>query len=329
MKIGVLGSGFMGGTHARAYAKLPDVDVVAVSSRKIEKAQALADEVGASATTDDMSIVTDDSIDAISITLPTHLHTEYTIAAIKAGKHILLEKPFALNVAECDQMIDAHKGSNNIFMIAHVLRFWPAYVELVKYVHSGKLGKPLAAMAARLSVEPGWADWFKDPNLSGGAVLDLMIHDIDALNWALGEPKTIYARGHEAAPGLWNHIMTIIDYGESHGFIEGSEFMPKDYPFTATMKVVCEKGTVEFNFRAGGVSVEMGGTNTLEVYEEGNAFNLDFDGSDIYENQIAYFVDCINSGKAPEHGTLEQARLAVKVANAGRKSLETGKIIAL
>jgi UDP-N-acetylglucosamine 3-dehydrogenase len=329
MKIGVLGSGFMGGTHARALAKVDGVQVAAVSSRSIDKAQALAGEVGASATTDDMAIITDPSIDTVSITLPTHLHAEYTTAALKAGKHVLLEKPFALTEAECDEMIAAHQGSDQIFMIAHVLRFWPAYVELVKYVHSGKLGKPLAAMASRLSVMPGWADWFKDPKLSGGAVMDLMIHDVDALNWALGEPKSVYARGHEAAPGLWNHVMTIVDYGGAHGFIEASEFMPKDYPFTAMMKVVCEKGTVEFNFRAGGVSVEMGGVNTLVVYEAGNAFNLGNESSDPYQNQINYFVNCVRSGEQPELGTPEQARLGIKVANAARKSLETGTIITL
>ncbi len=329
MKVGVLGSGFMGGTHARAYAKLDNVEVVRVSSRSLEKAQALANEVGAEATTDDMAIINDSSIDAISITLPTHLHKQYTLAALQAGKHILLEKPFGLTVADCDAMIEAHQQTDRHLMIAHVLRFWPEYIKLVETVQSGALGKPLSANATRLSVPPGWADWFHEPEMSGGAVLDLMIHDIDALNWLFGEPKTIYARGHEAKPGLWNHIHTIIDYGEAEGFIEGSEFMPADYPFTAALKVLCEKGTVEFLFRAGGVSVEMAGTNTLEVYEAGNAYTLEAEGGDLYEAQIAYFVDCVRNNKAPEVGTPQQARLAVRVANAARESLETGQIVTL
>jgi UDP-N-acetylglucosamine 3-dehydrogenase len=74
MKIGILGSGFMGATHARAYAKIPGVSVVAVSSRQLDKAAKLATEVGARATTDDRSIIEDPSIDIISNTLPTHLH---------------------------------------------------------------------------------------------------------------------------------------------------------------------------------------------------------------------------------------------------------------
>src|SRR5437762_2871897 len=99
MKIGVLGAGFMGGTHARAFARIPGVEVVAISSRNRDKAEKLAGEVGAWATTVDMEIVNDPSIDAISNTLPTPLHAEYTIAALKAGKHVILEKPFALTAA--------------------------------------------------------------------------------------------------------------------------------------------------------------------------------------------------------------------------------------
>src|SRR5215510_1342682 len=138
MKIGILGSGFMGGTHAKSFAKLPDVQVVTVSSRSMDKAEKLAKEVGARATTDDMSIVNDPSIDAISNTLPTHLHSEYTIAALQAGKHVLLEKPFALTASDCDKMIEVQQKSGKMLMIAQVCRFWPEYVALVDFVHSGR-----------------------------------------------------------------------------------------------------------------------------------------------------------------------------------------------
>ncbi|MBC7810810.1 MAG: Gfo/Idh/MocA family oxidoreductase [Burkholderiales bacterium] len=329
MKVGVLGSGFMGGTHARAFAKLPGVEVVAVSSRNLEKAQKLAAEVGARATTDDMDIVNDPSIDVISNTLPTHLHPEFTTAALKSGKHVLLEKPFGLDVAACDNMIAAQRESGKTLMIAHVLRFWPEYEVLVDVVQSGIIGKPLSAVAQRLSVAPGWADWFKNPELSGGAVLDLLIHDIDALNWVLGKPKSVYARGHQAAPHLWNHVHLTVDYGHAQGWAEGTQFMPKDYPFTCGLKVLCEGGSVEFLFRAGGVSVEMGGGASLMVYENGKSYTPDIPSGDIYERQTAYFVDCINKGKTPEHGTPEQARLAVATSNAAYQSLETNVVVTL
>jgi len=329
MKIGVLGSGFMGGTHARAFAKIPDAQVVAVSSRSLEKAQKLAQEVGARATTNDVEIIEDPSIEAVSITIPTHLHREFTVAALKAGKHVLLEKPFGLSEADCDAMMQEHRQSKRLLMIAHVLRFWPEYERLVEIVQSGALGKPLSALATRLSVPPGWAQWFHDPALSGGAVLDLMIHDLDALNWVLGEPKSVYARGQQAKTDLWNHIHTIVDYGETQGVIEASEMMPSDYPFTCALKVLCEGGVAEFMFRAGGVSVEMGGGSRLTIYEPKRAYQPSVQPGDLYERQTAYFADCVRELRPPMTGTPEQARVAVKMANAARTSLETGAVVPL
>ncbi len=329
MKIGILGAGFMGSTHARAFAKMPDVQVAVVSSRSLDKASRLAQEVGARATANDWEIVEDPSLDAVSITLPTHLHPQFAIAALKAGKHVLLEKPFGLTVADCDAIMDAHRASSGILMIAHVLRFWPEYVKLVEIVHSGALGRPLSAVASRLSAPPGWADWFKDPALSGGAVLDLVVHDFDALNWVFGSPKTVYARGHQAAPGLWNDVHAIVDYGDAQGTIDGSEFLPAEYPFTCSLKIQCERGVGEFLFRAGGASIEQGGGSRLVIYEPGRAYVPEVEAGDAYERQIAYFVDCVRSRRAPSLGTPEQARLAVHLANAARRSLETGAVVPL
>jgi UDP-N-acetylglucosamine 3-dehydrogenase len=268
-------------------------------------------------------------IDAISNTLPTHLHAEHTIAALKAGKHVLLEKPFALTAVGCDGMIAAQKESGKVLLVAHVLRFWGDYISLVDFVQSGEIGKPLSAVATRLSQLPGWADWFLNPAWSGGAVLDLCVHDFDVLNWILGQPKSVYARGRELKPGLWNNIHASLDYGHSEGFVEGSEFMPEGYPFTAALKVLCEGGVVEFMFRAGGVSVEMGGTNSLVVYEPGKSYALDAKPGDAYENQASYFVDCVRNGRMPTLGTPAQARLAVLCADAARRSLESGAVVAL
>ena len=329
MRVGILGAGFMGVTHARAYAKIPGVDIVAISSRHPEKAEKLVAEVGGKAVADDRAVIEDASIDVISNTLPTHLHADSTIAALAAGKHVLLEKPFALTAPDCDGMIAAAGEHGRTLMVAHVLRFWGEYVSLVEFVHSGRIGKPISAVASRLSQLPAWADWFLDPAQSGGAVLDLSVHDFDVMNWVLGTPRTAYGRGREARPGLWNDIHAVIDYGDANGFVEGSEFMPEGYPFSCGLKVLCEGGLVEFAFRAGGVSVEMGGGSTLMVHESGKAYPLAPKPGDAYENQTAYFVDCVREGRTPTLGTPEQAQLAVRTADAVRRSFETGEVVAI
>jgi predicted dehydrogenase len=332
MKVGVLGAGFMGGAHARGYAQLANVKVAAVYSRNMERAAPLAAEVGATPTTDEWSILNDPAIDAVSIALPTHLHKPLTLAALQAGKHVLLEKPFALNLADCDEMMAAQAKSGKFLMIGHTLRFWPEYVALVNFVRSGALGEPISVVGSRLSQQPSWSSWFRDPAKSGGAVIDLMIHDLDTLNWILGAPTSIYARGRESTPGMWDHILTVVDYGATAASLEASEFMPPDYPFTMTLTVLCQRGRVEYVFRAGGVSVEMGsGVNSLMVYEPGKAYVLPApgSGSDAWGLEVAYFVECVNAGEPPQIGTPQQARLAVAMANAARQSLESGQVVGL
>ena len=169
------------------------MQIVGISSRSAEKAAALAAKYGAEPFADAMTLATDPRVDVVSNTLPTQLHKDFTIAALKAGKHVLVEKPMALTVAECDEMIAAAKQSDRLLMVAHVLRFWPEYVALVEFVKSGALGKPLAATAKRLVGPPRWADWFLHPEWTGGEVLDLQVHDVDTLNWLFGTPKTVYA----------------------------------------------------------------------------------------------------------------------------------------
>lgn len=334
LKVGVLGSGFMGGTHARAYAKLPDVSVIGVSALPVdqEKAAELASAVGAKVFTDAMELATLPEVDALSITLPTNLHRDHAIAAMKAGKAVFCEKPMGLSVSECDDMIAASKETGKLLMLAHVMRFWPEYLAVEKAVKSGDFGKPLAAKASRLSGRPRWGAWFAHPEWTGGGLLDLQIHDLDALNWLFGSPKTVYSRGQQGIPGAWDHILTLVDYGDVQGFAEGSVLMPDGYPFTMSLWVLCEKASIEFTFRAGGTGVETGtqaGT-TLMVYESGKEPRaLAAAGGDGYEAEVAYFVKCAREGIVPDRGTAEQGRLAVATALAARRSLENNQVARL
>jgi predicted dehydrogenase len=232
-----------------------------------------------------------------------------------------LEKPFALTAPECDGMIAAASASGRTFMVAHVCRFWGEYVSLVEFVQGGKIGKPLSANARRLSQLPAWATWFLDPALSGGAVLDLSVHDFDSSTgfWHASDGPG----GHEYRPACGT-TSTPRSTTAAPMVVEGSEFMPEGYPFSCSLRVICEGGVAEFSFRAGGVSVEMGGGSSLMVYEAGKAYPLTPKPGDAYQNQADYFVACVREGRQPTLGTAEQA--GSRCTATVRQSFETGKV---
>jgi predicted dehydrogenase len=320
----------MGATHARAFAKQPGVRVVGVSSQTPAKAATLAREVGAEPFADARALLDDPRVEAISVTLPTHLHREYTVAALAAGKHVLLEKPMGLTVADCDAMIEAERTSGRVLMIAHVLRFWPEYQALAAAVQGGELGRPLSASATRLITRPTWGSWFDDPAKSGGAALDLHIHDLDTLNWLLGEPRAVYARGQRGPSGAWDHMLTTVDYGAAQGMAEGSALMPASFPFTMALRVICERGAAELSFRAAGAQVDSPAEARLLAYAgDGPPRQLAVAPGDAYEREVAAFVECVRAGQPPAQGTSAQARLAVRLALAARDSAETGLVVQL
>ncbi len=327
LKVGVIGAGFMGGTHARAYAKLSDVQVVGVVSRSEERAHKLAAEVGARAFTDARQLIGDPEINAISVAVPTPLHRQYAVAALEAGKHVLVEKPIALTLDDADAIIEAADRAGRKLMVGQVLRFWPEYMALKETVASGQLGWPLWVSAWRLSFTPDWAAWLRQPEMTGGVAVDMMIHDFDAVNWIMGQPRSVFATGLTGASGGLEHVVAQVRYDGGQASVEGSHEMPDSWPFSAGLRVICNVGTIEYVFRAGGPSVEMGKTtSSLAVYPgDGEAQVLEVQPGDAYENEIAYFAHCVAEDQPIERATPPEARQALVIALAAGRSIERGQ----
>lgn len=331
-RIAVLGAGFMGGTHARAYAKLSHVEIAAIHARSADRAQPLADELGTTFAESLDPILADDSIEAVDICLPTPEHRPALEAALAAGKHVLLEKPLALTEQDARAMVDLATASDRVVMVAHVLRFWPEYVELKRIVDSGALGRPLAAYATRRQPFPAWSKQFGQAAQTGGAIIDMLVHDYDALNWLLGTPCTVTAHAlrNDRSDGL-DQAQILIGYDGAQAVSDGGMMMPESYPFTSALDVLCERGAIEYHFRAGGRSFEIGEpTNTLTIYhEDGDPETLEVEQADPYENEVAYFIDCVRSGTLAVRATPADALAALRVALAARASAERRETIDL
>ena len=333
LRIAVLGAGFMGGTHARAYHAMTDVEVATIGATSAKRAEPLASELNTSWTSDIDSILDDERIEAVDICMPTPQHREITEAALQAGKHVLLEKPLSLTMEDAEAIVQAAEDSDRIVMVAHVLRFWPEYVELKRIIDSGSLGRPIYVNAIRRQPTPAWFDAGPRGHLTGGSLHDMLIHDFDAANWVLGKPESATATGlYNTSNEAIDQAQALITYADgAAASVDGGSMMPESYPFTARFEVFCENGAVEYHFRAGGRSFEVGEpTNELTVYRnEGDPEVIDVEQSDPYVNECAYFVECVRTGSQPDRSPVSEALDAMRVSLAALRSAENGKPVAV
>ena len=331
-RIAILGAGFMGSTHGRAYATRDDVEIVSIYAQSLDRAGDLATELDAVATTDLNQVLDDESIDAIDICLPTPAHRVTTEAALAAGKHVLLEKPLAMSIADGLAIVDAADQTDRVLMIAHVLRFWPEYVALKAMIDTGELGRPVSGVAARRQPYPAWLNGTGSAERTGGAIYDMLVHDFDALNWVLGTPTNVTAHGvWNPRSGGYDHAQVLIGYDGGTGMAEGGMIQPESYPFTSRLEVLCEHGAIEYHFQAGGRSFEVGEpTNSLKVYRnEGDPEVLEVAQSDAYVNETGYFIDCIRNGVPADRATPRDALMASRVGLAARESVEFQRTVGI
>ena len=137
LEVGILGAGFMGKTHAAAYKKLPNVRLAVIADNDEEKVEQAGCQMGCKAETDAEKVIQDASISLVDVTLPTPLHANFAVQALEAGKHVIVEKPMALSLAEVDTMLEASRRTGKFLMVAQVLRFWPEYVKIREILQSG------------------------------------------------------------------------------------------------------------------------------------------------------------------------------------------------
>jgi predicted dehydrogenase len=319
--IALLGAGFMGATHAASYAALGDRADVRVVCGLEDGVPALAAKLGAEATTDWEAALAAPGVEAVDVCLPTPLHRPVAERALAAGKHLLLEKPLALSLEDADAIGAAAASSGRVLMVGHVLRFFPEIAEL-RRLADGELGRPLAATAIRLSAPPDWNDWMLDAERSGGTVVDLAIHDFDVLAALLGPARTVHARA--AAGGA--HVTTLVEHEHGEGAVEASHAMPGSYPFTARLRVLCERGVVEHRFVAGAGDEVAGDVASVLGIHPADGEAREFSAPvDPWRAQIEHFLDCVASGAEPADGSFGQARAALATALAARRSIASGR----
>ena len=190
MRVALIGSGWIQDFHARAVLATPGAELVVVANHREPSARALAERHGVpEVTTDWRSVTGRDDVDAAVIATPNALHAEQAIAFLDAGRHVLVEKPMAVSVAECDAMIEAAARGGASLMVAHNWRFRDEVIAMRDLVAAGELGTVVKTRGYGVHAGDGPDGWFLDPSLSGGgALVDMGVHAIDTARFVLGDP---------------------------------------------------------------------------------------------------------------------------------------------
>src|ERR671920_855987 len=214
MRVGLVGAGFMGGVHLDAYASIPDVEVVGVADARIEYAVAGAKMVDARTYTSYDELVAMEEVEVVDVCLPTAFHRDLAVRAAGEGRHVILEKPIARTMEDAQQILDAFSDAGPRLFVGHVVRFFPEYVGIKQKIDAGDLGTVGVVRTSRRSpFLLGWNDWYADWRVSGGVLLDLVIHDFDFLRWTPGEVPDL-ASGKSPYSKELEHFIQCIATGE-------------------------------------------------------------------------------------------------------------------
>lgn len=339
IRVGIVGLGFMAATHIKAYRQIEGVKIAALcnpSGRHLDgdfakvtgnvgdNAPVVLDMNGVKATKNFEDLLGDPGLDLIDICAPTAAHRDLSVAALKAGKHVLCEKPLARSSAAARQIVDAAERSKGLFMPAMCMRFWPGWSWLKRAIESKKYGEVRGARFRRVAEPPAWGQKnFFNGAESGGGLFDLHIHDTDFVQFCFGRPRSVFATGYSKFSGAVDHVVTQYEVASGAAVhAEGSWAMAKGFGFSMSYTVNFEKATADYDFARG--------SEALRLCEEGHSPRaVECPGPDGYVLELRHLLESIRSGKAPSIVTARDALSAVEICEAEEKSVHLRQIVSL
>ncbi len=339
VNVAIVGLGFMGVTHIKAYRKLPNVRIAAVCDAvrlpvdgdlsnvtgNVGTAEPVKLDMSQVRATKDLAdLLSDPSIDLIDLCVPTLAHPKLAIAALQAGKHVICEKPMARTSELAREMVAAAQAAKGYFMPAMCIRFWPEYAWVKNAIEAKTYGRVLAARFRRVGEPPAWGhEHFFDGAKSGGAILDLHIHDTDFVQYCFGRPKAVFSSGLTIYSGAIDHVIT--QYQVECGaavYAEGSWAMSDGFGFNMSYTVSFEQATVDYDLSRG--------AKGLRLYQKGKkARTIKAEGEDGYVGELSHMLAAIEAGNPPTVVTGEDGLSSVEICEAEERSVAKGQLVTL
>ncbi|MBY0526235.1 MAG: Gfo/Idh/MocA family oxidoreductase [Gemmataceae bacterium] len=324
---GVIGLGFFGEKHAEVAAALPDVELRALCTRQDDRRRQLKKRLGVARDYKDYhDLLADPDVEAVSIVTHVDQHVGPAVDALRAGKHVLLEKPMARTVAECDRIIAAAEKSDRILMVGHICRFNPRYALARERIVTGELGQ-IVSMYARRNIPAARSRSVLEKI---GPLLGDGIHDTDLMLWMSGARiETAYALTHTVR-GLPNPDLGWAMYRfhtGAIGVIEDVWFLPEGTPFRIHehMEIIGTDGAIYIH--GGDMNLVVQGRLGIDCPDTLYWPQMHGEPSGALRTELAYFVDCVAKGTKPSVVTPLEARAAVAALGAAEKSARTGKVV--
>jgi predicted dehydrogenase len=338
VRIGLVGIGFMGMIHYLAARGLRGARVAALCSRDPKKLagdwRGIRGNLGPAGTQMELGdvkrydrledLLADPDVDLVDLTAPTHLHAEMARAALRAGKHVLVEKPIALRPEEADAMLTEAARAGRLLMVAHVLPFFPEFAFAAEAVRGGRYGRLLAAHFTRVIARPDWSAEIADASKTGGPAVDLHVHDTHFIGLVAGVPKRVTASGLSRPDGSVDYLATQYLYGPGGPAVScssGALAMP-GRPFVHGFQMFLERATLAF---------DSGGTPLMAYTADGKAEAPKLEGGDdtvaAFTRELQVAVDGVATGKEPDLLSGKLARDALVLCHRECESVRTGKAV--
>lgn len=317
--IGYGGIGFYHATVYRAMRRVRRLVVVDISEQR--RQLALSDGCAAVYPSFEDAL-SEETLDIVDVCVPTELHYQIASQAITEGKHVIVEKPLCATMSQAIELKNAAERANLLLMCAHTERFNPAYRQAKERIPS--IGRVISFSAKRFTHKPARESWrYKDAN--GGVVLDLMIHDIDLVQW-IGNAaiERVYARGARGENKNPTHVHAVVELKTGAvGHVEAGWVLPDTYPFwiQTQMEWVGEEGIIVVSADSVGHIYCKDSADILDVCRWPNAF----------QQELTHFVNCASAGSIPEVPIGEvisslQAAIGVRHALINGEPIEIAKV---
>ena len=334
VRFGLIGFGAWGKCHANAIAKTDGAELVAIAAKSPDTCTAAREAFPAAAVTADYhELLARDDVDIVDVVLPSFLHHEVASAALAAGKHLLLEKPMCLNIADCDNLIRLAKENGCLLAVGHELRLSSLWSRVKDMIDEGFVGEPQYVLVelSRNPYRQGADGWRYDINRVGNWILEEPIHFFDFARWYLtsaGAPVSVYATANSRQPDhpeLQDNFSAILNFsGGAYAVVSQSLSM---FEHHQTVKVAGTQGSLWAGW-SGALDRTLHPTFFLKACNEDGVREIPIEKitGELFEleDEMAMLVRAARDGH-PLRTTGEDGRWSVAMCLAAQRSVETGK----